>query len=203
MAVAVAWLRRPQSRRKLNIPFVLVNFKDSPRLERKLRTIVSCGCALCEKLCLTGLIKGLIHGALMFADVASENKTERRELPFKFAFIAVRIVECLCSNLFIAQTVRQLSHSPHKKCIEITRPENSIVWYLKLERESLETKAQTIGRSNYMQLCSFSHVSGRRPGSFGRLSICLLRSSHGAIRRGSHAARGCETEGLVESESEA
>lgn len=120
--LAVAWLPRPPSRRELNIPFVLVHFwRLASTVKRKLRTIVSCGCALCKKLCLTGLIKGLIHGALMFADVvASENKTSRISFQICIHCSAVRIVECLCSNLFIAQTREGNWGILIRKCIEIS-----------------------------------------------------------------------------------
>lgn len=93
----------PRAGKVRKIPLFLCTFRRlASTVERKLRTIVSCGCALCKKLCLTGLIKGLIPCALMIADVASENKTSR--ISFQIC-IQLRIVECLCSNLFIAQTV--------------------------------------------------------------------------------------------------
>lgn len=45
--------------------------------------------------------------------------------------------------------------------------------------------------------------AGWLQGSLGRVGICLLRASDGAIRRGSVGPRGCKTKGLARQESKA
>lgn len=59
-----------------------------------------------------------------------QQKQKPREFPFKFAFSAVRIVECLCSNLFIAHTNsgRQLRHSDPQMHWNLSRIPSSRTW---------------------------------------------------------------------------